>query len=161
MAVDNSKSARRIQQREIAERAGVSISTVSRVLNNVGGISEIVYQRVMGIANELGYQKNEPKPAGRLQNVSLLTSLPLATSLDPFHADLLSSVEAACGREDIHLSYATFSNGLSNVEMVLDRLRQNSVDGLLLLSIDDLALIEQIRALSLPVVTINVDDHIT
>jgi DNA-binding LacI/PurR family transcriptional regulator len=150
-------AARRIQQREIAERAGVSISTVSRVLNNVAGISETVHQRVLAAAAELGYQRNEAKPANRIQNVSLLTSLPLAPSIDPFHADVLSGVELACSREDLHLSYATFGNGSPNAEMVLDRLRQNPVDGLLLLSIDDLAFIEQIRAMSLPTVMINVD----
>lgn len=149
MAVDHPRpaAARRIQQREIAARAGVSVSTVSRVLNNVAGISETVQQRVLAAAAELGYERNEAKPATRIQNVSLLTSLPLAPSLDPFHADLLSGVELACGREGLHLNYATFVNGSSNAEMVLERLRQNPVDGLLLLSIDDPALIEQIRAM--------------
>jgi DNA-binding LacI/PurR family transcriptional regulator len=159
MAVDRPRPAatRRIQQREIAERAGVSVSTVSRVLNNVAGISEMVQQRVLAAAAELGYERNEAKPASRIQNVSLLTSLPLAPSLDPFHADLLSGVELACGREGLHLNYATFGNGSSNAEMVLERLRQNPVDGLLLLSIDDPALIEQIRAMGRPTVMINVD----
>ncbi len=159
MAVDHPRpaAARRIQQREIAARAGVSVSTVSRVLNNVAGISETVQQRVLAAAAELGYERNEAKPATRIQNVSLLTSLPLAPSLDPFHADLLSGVELACGREGLHLNYATFVNGSSNAEMVLERLRQNPVDGLLLLSIDDPALIEQIRAMGRPTVMINVD----
>ncbi|HEU5087845.1 MAG TPA: LacI family DNA-binding transcriptional regulator, partial [Roseiflexaceae bacterium] len=100
MPVDQSQpaAARRIQQREIAERAGVSVSTVSRVLNNVAGISESVQQRVLAAAAELGYEKNEARPASRIQNVSLLTSLPLAPSIDPFHADVLSGVELACGR---------------------------------------------------------------
>lgn len=159
MTSDSSKLPvpRRIHQREIAARAGVSISTVSRVLNNVGGISEALHERVRVAASELGYQHSEAKPVSRLQNVSLLTSLPLATSIDPFHADLLGGVEAACSREGIHLSYATFGNGSSSAEMLLERLRQNPVDGVLLLSIDDQTLIEQACTLNVPVVTINVD----
>lgn len=150
-------ASRRIQQREIAARAGVSISTVSRVLNNVPGISETLQQRVLAAATELGYQMNGAKTPSRLQNVSLLTSLQLPPSLDPFHADVLSGVELACGREGIHLSYATFGQGSLSPEVVLDRLRQNPVDGLVLLSIDDADLIEQILAMGLPTVMINVD----
>jgi LacI family transcriptional regulator len=157
MTADQPVASRRIQQREIAARAGVSISTVSRVLNNVAGISETAQQRVLAAAAELGYQMNGAKTPRRFQNVSLLTSLQLPPSLDPFHADILSGVELACGREGIHLSYATFGQGSSSAEVVLERLRQNPVNGLLLMSIDDLALIEQILAMRLPTVTINVD----
>ncbi len=148
---------RRVQQREIAERAGVSVSTVSRVLNNAPGISEPIQQKVLAAAAELGYQRAEARRPGRMQNVSLLTSLPLAPGLDPFHADVLSGVEQACGREGLHLSYATFGSGAPNAEQTLDRLRQNGVDGLLLLSVDEPGLIEQIRALGTPLVMINVD----
>ncbi|HEU4326144.1 MAG TPA: LacI family DNA-binding transcriptional regulator [Roseiflexaceae bacterium] len=148
---------RRVQQREIAERAGVSVSTVSRVLNNAPGISEPIQQKVLAAAAELGYQRAEAKRPGRMQNISLLTSLRLAPGLDPFHADVLSGVEQACGREGLHLSYATFGGGAPSVEQALDRLRQNGVDGLLLLSVDEPDAIEQIQALNLPLVMINID----
>lgn len=146
-----------IQQRAIAERAGVSVSTVSRVLNNVAGISETVKQRVWDAAVELGYQRNGAKSTRRIQNVCLLTSLPLSSSLDPFHADVLNAVEQACGREGFHLSYVTFGRQLPDAMMVLERLRQNPVDGLLLLSLDEREIIEQILAMNLPTVMINVD----
>lgn len=148
--------ARRVQQREIAERAGVSISTVSRVLNNVAGISEPVAQRVWAIARELGYERDSEN-ANRFENVFLLTSLPLAPLIDPFHAEILNAVEQACSNQGVHFNYATLRNGSSNGEMVFDRLKKNPVDGLLLLSIDDPALTEQIMGLDLPIVMINVD----
>lgn len=148
-----------MQQREIAELAGVSVSTVSRVLSNAAGISEPVQQRVLAAAAELGYQRNAARPAGRLQNVNLLTSLALPSGLDPFHADVLSGVELACSHEGLHLSYATVGGGASSEGLVLDRLRQKQVDGLLLLSIDDPALIESVRALNAPTVMINVDQR--
>ena len=159
MAVNrsSSSSARRIQQREIAERAGVSVSTVSRVLNNVAGISETVTQKVLAVAADLGYQQGDTKPASTLQNVFLLTSLPQAPLLDPFHAEVLSAVEHECGRAGLHFGYASVRNGAAKIELVAERLRRNTVDGLLLLSIDDVGLIEQIGALGLPTIMINVD----
>lgn len=152
-------TARRVQQREIAERAGVSVSTVSRVLNSAPGISEAIQQKVLAAAAELGYQRAEAKRPGRMQNLSMLTSLPLSPGLDPFHADVLSSVELACSREGLHLSYATFGNGASQAEAAVERLRQNGVDGLLLLSVDDLGVIAQARSLNVPMVMINVDQR--
>jgi LacI family transcriptional regulator len=121
----------------------------------VAGISEAVQQRVLAVAEELGSEGE--KQAVQLQNVGLLTSLPIASALDPFHADVLNGVEQACSEEGIHLSYATLNNGTPGDEKWLTRLRQNPIDGLLLLSLDDPAVIEQLRILTLPIVMINVD----
>ena len=148
----------RVYQRDIAEYAGVSISTVSRVLSDAGGISESVQERVLAAAAELGYERKAEKQPSQLRNVSLLTSLPLAPALDPFHADVLHGVELACSQAGAHLSYATFSNGLANDEKVLNRIYDNQVDGLVLLSLDNPVLIEQIRRMDIPIVMINVDD---
>src|SRR5690606_17391566 len=72
-------------------------------------------------------------------------------------ADVLSGVEWACNEQGIHFSYASFSNGVSNSDKTLIRLQQNPVEGILLLSVDDPALLDQVRALNVPVVMINVD----
>jgi DNA-binding LacI/PurR family transcriptional regulator len=148
---------RRVYQRDIAEHAGVSVSTVSRVLSNVAGISESVQQRVLAAAAQLGYEGNKEKRPAQLQNVGLLTTLPLAPSLDPFHADVLNGVEQACSEEGIHLSYATINNNALSDEKWLNRLQQSPIDGLLLLSLDDPVVVEQLRVLNLPIAMINVD----
>jgi DNA-binding LacI/PurR family transcriptional regulator len=157
--MDDSKPSppRRVYQRDIAEYAGVSVSTVSRVLSNVAGISESVQQRVLAAAAQLGYEGNKEKQSTRLQNVSLLTTLPLASALDPFHADVLNGVEQACSAQGIQLSYATINDSASSDEKWLSRLQQSPIDGLLLLSLDDPVVIEQLRVLDLPLVMINVD----
>jgi DNA-binding LacI/PurR family transcriptional regulator len=70
---------------------------------------------------------------------------------------VLHGVELACGERGIQLSYATFSNDAPNGDRILNRLRQNPVDGLLLLSLDDSALIDEIRSMNMPMVMLNVD----
>jgi len=147
----------RVYQRDIAERAGVSISTVSRVLGNAGGISEGVQHKVLAVAAELGYEKTPEDTVGPLRDVVLLTTLSLSPSLDPFHAEILNGLQIACSEHGIHLSYASFSNGGLNSEKILSRLQQNSVGGVLVLSLDDPLLLKQIRTLNVPIVMINVD----
>lgn len=44
--------------RDVAKKAGVSVSTVSRAFNNYGDISESTRETIMKIADELGYKPN-------------------------------------------------------------------------------------------------------
>jgi DNA-binding LacI/PurR family transcriptional regulator len=53
-------TAKRVSQAEIARVAGVSVSTVSRVLSNAPGISAPVRAKVTSIARELGYRFTLP-----------------------------------------------------------------------------------------------------
>ena len=46
---------RNITIRDIARQAGVSKSTTSRVINNVGNVNEDLHRRVNNVVNELGY----------------------------------------------------------------------------------------------------------
>ncbi|SBW03010.1 Uncharacterized HTH-type transcriptional regulator YkvZ (fragment) [uncultured Eubacteriales bacterium] len=46
---------RRVRQSEIAERAGVSLTTVSRVVNQSGYVAEDVRKRVERAIEETGY----------------------------------------------------------------------------------------------------------
>jgi LacI family transcriptional regulator len=47
-----------VTMRDVAEQAGVSIKTVSRVVNKQGEISEATRFRVQAVINELGYRPN-------------------------------------------------------------------------------------------------------
>ena len=49
---------KKITIKDIAERAGVSVATVSRVLNHKDGVSEEVAEKVMKIAKEMNYSFN-------------------------------------------------------------------------------------------------------
>lgn len=49
----------RITIKNVAEKAGVSVTSVSRVLNNKGYISEDLRNKVMSAIAELNYTPNE------------------------------------------------------------------------------------------------------
>jgi len=72
--------------RDVAKHAGVSITTVSRVLNNGPGVSAAARQAVMTAVNEAGYV---PEVGRRCtSNIALLyTDVPTLDS--PFDAALL------------------------------------------------------------------------
>lgn len=45
--------------KDVAERSGITVTTVSRILNNRGYISEKTRKKVYEVMKELNYQPNE------------------------------------------------------------------------------------------------------
>lgn len=92
----------------VAEKAGVSRSTVSRVVNNHPNVREDVRERVLGIIRETGYR---PHPAARSlashrTNVIGLV-IPRSTHTfftDPYFPVLTEGVAEACNLHDYTLS---------------------------------------------------------
>ena len=102
--------------REVAEAAGVSIGTVSRVLNEKPGVSETTRQHVFEITKELGYHptKRIPVDQKNVSNLGLLirpTENPLTA--DPFYGGIFHGVEVGCQEHHISVSFSTldFFNG--------------------------------------------------
>jgi DNA-binding LacI/PurR family transcriptional regulator len=91
-----------ITLKDIAEKAGVSITTVSRILNgseNAIPIREETRQRVFGIAAELGYRPNLLARGLRGSRSSLVGVIARDIS-DPFHIQVLKGVHSATSRRD-------------------------------------------------------------
>lgn len=144
------------RQREIAAHAGVSVSTVSRVLNNVSGISEELQQRVRASAQALGYTLSEAPP-GRLQSITLIGGSGVSVGLgsESFYMGLISGVEAECRRQGIELRYTLTQPGSGSAALVRSKLSPG--DGLLFLAVDDVELIAQLRDSGGPAALLNTD----
>ena len=78
----------RVTAKDVAERAGVAASTVSRALNSPGRINEQTRQRILEAARDLGYSA-APRMADRKGLVALL--VPDITN--PFYFDIIRSTQ--------------------------------------------------------------------
>lgn len=149
----------RVRQREIAARAGVSVSTVSRVLGDVAGISEEVRARVLAVAAELGYAVR-PHAVGRHLGFFVGPSkgeFGDRPHTSDFYTDILAGVEAECRGAGAHLSYAVVEPGNRGGAFVREKVRQSRMDGLVLLAVDDRALVEAVTNANVPAVLINAE----
>lgn len=85
--------------KDVAEAAGVSISTVSKVLNGHYSISEKTAQRVRGIMQEMNYYPNanaQSFASGSSHTVVLLANLaPNAAFQNPHMFEIISGLEEA------------------------------------------------------------------
>ena len=97
---------------DIAQGSGVSPATVSLVLRNKPGVSEGTRTRVIGVAENLGYQT---KPSllnsrnSRLQTVGMIvkTESQLPARANPFYSHVIIGVEDACRYLGIDLMLST------------------------------------------------------
>lgn len=64
---------------DIAQKAGVSIGTVHRALYNKPGVSDVVRQRILSIAQEMGYKSNHIASSLRKSSIHIIIAFPRAT----------------------------------------------------------------------------------
>lgn len=87
--------------REISDKAGVSIATVSKVLNAKGGVSQETIDNVLAIARELNYRPN--LTARNLKKGSSKTLGIITEDLTVFNTpEIVDGIDAYCDRHGYH-----------------------------------------------------------
>lgn len=121
--------------RDVAEKANVSSSTVSHVINNTRFVSEPTKMRVLEVMQELNYNPNRLARSLRVKGMQTHTiGLLIPDNANPFFAELLEGVESACFDAEYNVVLCN-SNDLSDKEMYyLNVLLGKQVDGIILVS---------------------------
>lgn len=147
---------------EVAKRAGVSITTVSRALNNYSDISPITKQMILDLCKELDYS---PNPAARSlaskkSNVIalILSDIKETDSNGNIIYRLLLGTQATCNKQGYEL-IIIFSNDQKQQKKSLNNLAiERNICGVVIygLKMTD-PYYEEISKLNFPCVTIDVD----
>ncbi len=132
----------RVRLRDVAERAGVSVKTVSNVVNGYRHVSPAMRARVQAVIDETGYRPNATARNLRSGRTGVI-ALALPELDNPYFAELAGFVvEEAAQRGWTLLIDQT--DGLRDREIVVaDGVRHHLIDGVILspvaLGYDDLA----------------------
>ena len=97
MTIDGS----RVTIGDVAARAGVSIATVSRVVNERYGVAASTITRVQDVIDELGYESSLVARSLRSQRTNVIGIL--VSDIEPFSAELLKGVARALHGSDYEL----------------------------------------------------------
>ncbi len=119
--------------RQVADKAGVSIGTVSRVLNNKPGVGEKTRQRVHAVAQELGYSPSKRSHFSnpRVTHLGFLSkTFPQDITSNPFYADVLHGVEQICRELHINLSFNTLNFTGPHLDSLPSSVKDNNISGL-------------------------------
>jgi LacI family transcriptional regulator len=122
---------KRVTIRDVAAQAGVSIQTVSRVVNNRPDVAPETFQRVQAVINQTGYAPNM-LARGLTQGRSHVLGV-VAYGLEYFGP---SRVVTAIERQATEMGYGVSLNLIlepesSDVDRILDNLRSRQVDGII------------------------------
>ncbi len=117
--------------RDVGLAAGVSYQTVSRVVNELSGVSEATRRRVLKACRKLGYRPN--RVAGSLRTSrSKVIGLIMADIENFFFTEVVGGVEAAASARGYSVILANSSEDLERERRVVLDLMERRVDGLII-----------------------------
>lgn len=119
--------------REIARRARVSHSTVSRVINQVESVDPKLVRRVQAVIQEVGYRPNFQARAlarGRSRTVGLIVSE--LTGGNPFFSEIILYFERAAVEQgyEVLISFADTETRPDHIAVCAARMQERQVEGI-------------------------------
>jgi LacI family transcriptional regulator len=118
---------------DVARQAGVSLMTVSRVINNKEDVSEDTRQRVLEIINGLGYRPSAIARSLATQQTRTI-GLVIPDVTNPFFADITRGVERLAYAQGYHVFLCNAEEDPLRELSVIQSLEEKRVDGLILCS---------------------------
>ena len=147
--------------RRIAGELGVSVMTVSKVLNNHGDISEATRGRVLAKIEELGYQRNAVARSLTLRR-SHTIGIVIPDLMHSFFVEIVAGIEPIASARGYGLLLCSSGEDPAKERAELEMLRSRQVDGIVLASAhgsvnDDV--LRLFTGLGTVIVMIDRDDH--
>lgn len=129
---------KRANQADIAERLGVSVSTVSRALANEIGISDAVRRDVQRMARTLGYKSkhNMAAVAGDKRAVALVPLGSATSGLSGFYFGIVEGMREQAAAAGMALDLRLVNESAVTLELIRKQVAQADAGGLLLAGID-------------------------
>jgi len=141
--------------KEVAAAAGVSLGTVSNVLNRPDRVSARTRERVERAMAELGFVRNESARLLRAGRSSTLAYVMLDVT-NPFFTDVAQGIESAAEQHDLSLFLCNSDNSAARERTYLTRLQEQRVQGVLVTPVDPSEpLLDEVVRLGTPVVIVD------
>jgi LacI family transcriptional regulator/LacI family repressor for deo operon, udp, cdd, tsx, nupC, and nupG len=142
---------------DVATRAGVSIATVSRVLNNNGNVNEATRAKINKAIKDLKYQPS--RVAKRLRSKSISSNLlgVLIPDIEnPFYVDVLRGIEELAYNNNYAIIMCNFGQDEKKEKLYLEILQSEAIDGLIVAPAhEDDPLLKKMVKEGLPVVCVD------
>jgi LacI family transcriptional regulator len=141
--------------RDVAQRAGVSVGTVSNVLNDSLRVSPAAVERVRAAIAELGYVRNEAARqlrAGRSSSVGLV----VLDVRNPFFTDVARGAEDEAARSGLSVILGNSDEDVAREASYLDLFEEQRVHGILISPFGDIEpRLAELRRRGTPVVLVD------
>jgi len=141
---------------QVAQRAGVSPATVSRVTNGRSTVAKHLAKRVWKAIEELGYTPN-PQARALVSGRSRVVGLLVSEITNPFFPELMQSFEDLAGERDFEVMVGSTNYNRERAKVFIRRLAQRRVEGVAVMTFRaESHLLDELSAQNIPLVTIDV-----
>lgn len=122
--------------KDVAKLAGVSIATVSRVLNNLGVVNPETERKVVSAVNMLHYQRNEVARSLKMRQTKSIGIIVPEIS-NTFFTEVVEQLEKLLGPMGYALLLCSSENSVQEEKRKLSLLLERNVDALLVIPVSD------------------------
>lgn len=120
-----------VTMREVAQKAGVSIKTVSRVINEQGEISEETRARIVAVIHELGYRPNVVARELLTQHTNTV-GIVIADITNPYFSTVVRGAQDMARYRDYHVVLCNTYESQEEELYTLHSLVSQGVDGIII-----------------------------
>ena len=119
--------------KDVAERAGITVTTVSRVLNNRGYISDKTREKVYAAMRELNYRPNEVARSLSKKRTNVIGVI-VPSVLHPYFSRVVHYLEHFAAAKDYKIMLCVSNHEKEKELEYIDMLRSNKVAGIVICS---------------------------
>jgi len=124
---------------DVARRAGVTKAAVSFALNGQPGVSAATRERILAIADEVGFKPSSVARAlsdGRSGVFGLIIDRPARTlSIEPYFIQLISGIQGELSQQHVTLLFTLAEDQAAEIDMYRTWWAQRRVDGVFLVDL--------------------------
>lgn len=115
---------------DVANKAGVSITTVSRVINKSPLVKEKTYKKVKAVMDELGYQPNQLARSLRINETKTI-GVVVSNILNPFFTAVVRGIEDVANETNYNIMLCNTDEKPEKEMQYITTLLNKCVDGLI------------------------------
>jgi LacI family transcriptional regulator len=124
------KGKRHTSLKDLAQQVGVSISTVSRALNNHPDISAEMTEKIQKLAAEMSYTPN-PLAMGLLKQATRMIGVVVPDLVTHFYSSIISGIEQVAEEKEYYVLIASSNETLEKEIKAVENLLKTRVEGLI------------------------------
>ena len=145
------KRRKRVKLRDIADKAGVSVNTVSRALRNKPDVGPKTRETIVRLAEELDYEIPPQTTSADLKRPRI--GVLIQDILNPFFARVMQGIDSVLWQHRANLLFECSYRQESKERDILTFLSEQQVDGLLITSVmNPQHILDQVRYFQIPTV---------
>jgi DNA-binding LacI/PurR family transcriptional regulator len=126
----------KLTQKQLAHQLGVSVATISRVLNDKPGVSDEIRERVLELMAQAGYAPNGAARSLATSRTGLIAFVVHQSSHDsredPFYPFIVAGAESFLGSQQVHILFTSLDDDTMQKPQNFTAVAERRVDGLIL-----------------------------